>query len=184
MHGPHDTSHEPPEAEGRASASATGGSALVFWLLMAMAVASFAPCVIMPEWRQYQVLHAAEQVQQARVDRLEQAVTEEQRKLDAMRTDPAAVARLAQRELRYRPAGEEVVWVPTPVTAPPGDKPIVVQPPALPGAVAQAAGYLPTLNYDGIFCEAPTRYVIMSMSVALAVVATALFRPRRGDVAG
>ena len=43
----------------------TGGltGAIVYWLLVCMGVSSLAMCVLWPEWREYQAIRTAEQVQ-------------------------------------------------------------------------------------------------------------------------
>jgi cell division protein FtsB len=88
-----------------------GGATVVFWLLLAMGLATFAPCVLLPQWRQYQALSVAEQMAQHRLDVLRSRIDKEQRLLDALRSDPAVVARFAQRDLGYRRPYEQVVKV-------------------------------------------------------------------------
>jgi len=153
------------------------GSPPVFWFLTAMGLAAFAPCILLPEWREYQALRLAEQREQFRVDQVRQAVSEEQRRLEALRSDPAAVARLARREFAFHQPGEEVVavsvaYVPDPpntFTPAPVEPPLVLQ---------RWERFLPPFDYDRIFCDDQTRTLIMGMSLSVIVIAFALFRRR------
>ena len=178
-----------------------GGSGVVFWLLVLMGLSTFAPCVLLPQWRQYQAVHMVEQVAQHRLDMLNSRVGKERRLLDALRSDPVVVARLAQRDLGFRRPYEQVIPVAVPAastmpstlglkhrctTAPcrqPGcsatpcgwrSKPL---PP--PPMLARALSYLPDYDYDRIFCEADTRSIVMGLSLALITVAFGLFTRRR-----
>ncbi len=51
--------------------AASRASAIVYVLLILLALSAFAPSVILPEWRSYQTLRMAEQVAQDRLDRLQ-----------------------------------------------------------------------------------------------------------------
>ena len=52
------------ESCGRAAPPSSSGS-VMFWVLVAMAAAVFAPCVLLPVWREHQALQYAAQVEQA-----------------------------------------------------------------------------------------------------------------------
>ncbi len=153
---------------------------LVFWWLTALAVAAFAPCILLPEWRAYESLWVAEQAELHRLDALEKVVERERRLLEAVQSDPAVLSRLAQRELKFRvPGGRRVIVF---AEAPPGSSdvsftPVPPEPPAL---VARILSYAPVFNYDALFCAPETRTMIMGMSIALLGVA--LWLPR-GTVA-
>ena len=178
---------------------------LVFWLLVALSLSTLAACVILPEWRQYQVLHASRQVQQYRLDRLGQQIDRQQRHLDALRTDPAVVRRLAQRDLALYRSNEKAVFVPVAATAGATgelvcrcssagaqgqawtcpwhmgvEKPFVLDPgvplaASPPPIIAKLVTYLPDYDYMGLFCDGPTRLILMVMSTALMVFAFLLF---------
>ena len=156
--------------------------AAVFWLLTLMGISTFAPCILLPQWRDYQAAKVAEQREQYRVDKLRQLVEREKRQVDALQNDPTVVARLAQRDLGFRRPGETVV----PVAVPPsshydsiaelGDddfQPTPVNPPVW---FSRATSWLPDMNYDAVFCDSSTRPIVMLMSVSIVVVAVALFR--------
>ena len=168
-------------------ASAQRGGTVVFWLLLGLALATLAPCIILPEWRHYQSLKLTEQVQEQRVAQLEDLVERERDRLAAMRTDPGTVARLARRELNYRYEGEQTVWlgagvdsIPARVASGP-TAPIELEPVRPPALVERALASLPELNYDNVFCEPSTRPLVMTMSVGLAVTAFVVFRRPRSD---
>ena len=167
--------------------AAERGGTVVFWLLLGLAVATLAPCIILPEWRHYQSLKLAEQVQEQRVAQLEELVEREQDRLEAMRTDPGTVARLARRELNYRYEGEQTVWlgsgadpIPMELASPPIG-PIKLEPVRPPELVERALAPLPELDYDNVFCEPSTRPLVMTMSVGLALTAFIIFRRPHAD---
>ena len=102
------------DGQGRATAEAvpTGGGP-VPWLLMMMAVAVLAPCILLPEWRDYEALQLSRQAEQHRLEAMREVVEKERRTLEAIQTDPAVVARMAQRELGFKELGS----TPVPVAA-------------------------------------------------------------------
>ena len=147
------------------------GNGVVAWLLMLMALAAFAPCVLLPEWRAYQAVRVEEQAQQHRLDALKRVVDRERRLLEAMQSDPAVIARLAQRDLGFRYPGHRPVLVSVPASSGPTEQPFVPEPVLPPPIVARVASYLPDYDYDAVFCDDRPRLVIMAMSVALIGVA-------------
>ena len=155
---------------------------VVFWMLMLLAFGAFTPCVLLPEWRQYQTLCREEQVQRHRAEALAEQVEEQHRLLMALRSDPAVVARLAQREYRFRRPGDQVVPVSVVgnVDVSVKARPFVPEPVPLPPPFARAASHLPTYDYDRIFCDDETRPIIMAMSVGLIVLTLWLFG-RQGE---
>jgi cell division protein FtsB len=158
------------------------GSPLVFWLLTIMGLAVFAPCIVLPEWRAYQGLRLAEQREQFKVDQVREAVADEQRRLEALRSDPAVVARLARREFAFHQPGEAVVTVPV-ASAPDPPKTFVPAPVEPPVLIKRWERFLPRLNYDRLFCDDETRAPLMGMSLSVIAIAFALFR-RRSVAAG
>ncbi len=148
------------------------GATMVYWVLIFMGVATFAPCIILPEWRHYQQLSMVEQSEQHRADQLRGRLEKDRQFLEAMRSDPAVIARLAQRDLRYKrldektvpvdlgaafDASESAAFVPQPVT-----------PPSWFGRITQ---HLPSIDYDQIFCDKKTSSILMAMSVGLIAIA-------------
>ncbi len=147
---------------------------LVFWMLMAMGLGTFTPCVLLPEWREYQAMHAAEQAEQHRLDRMREVVERERHLLEAMQSDPAVIARVAQRDLRFYRPGDTTVAVDVPLAAS-SEQPFAAKPIEPPAFLARAGGYLPRFNYDALFCDSRTRPILLAMSVGLIVVAIGLF---------
>lgn len=158
------------------------GAGLVFWLLVLMALATFTPCVLLPEWRHYQALCLAEQMQQHRVDQLAKNLERDKRMLDAVRSDPAVIARVAQRDLRYQKIDETTV--PISIAGNLGDTtndPFVAKPVTLPAPLDRWSAKLPAFDYDAIFCDPKTSSLLMAMSVALLVVAVGMVTKRTGN---
>ena len=172
----------------------TGGltGAIVYWLLVGMGVSSLAMCVLWPEWREYQAIRTAEQVQRKRVDSLRSTLREERRRLEALRDDPAVIARLARRELNYRGPSDRLVAVKVVHAAPNvrrsldlsfnGEssagpdrdlQPLSISPPF--------AAFLPQYDYDHVFSDDRCRWVLATLSVGLLTVAVILFRRRPSE---
>jgi hypothetical protein len=147
----------------------------VYWMLLLMGLATFTPCVVLPEWREYQALRMAEQTERHRLDEMQRVVDRERNLLEAMQSDPAVIGRLAQRDLHFRRPGDTSVAVSVPLTATALQAPFVGKPIEPPVALARARSYLPDFNYDALFCDNRTRPIIMVMSVGLIVTAIALF---------
>ncbi len=151
------------------------GGAIVYWLLLGMALAGFTPCVLLPEWRHLQSLELAERASAERVRVLQERVDREQRVLEAMTSDAGAVARLAQRDLGLRYADEEHVELGSiePSSMIPAD--LVSEPPVPPIEVDPV---WPDPALDRLFCDPATRPLIMGLSAGLAAVAFLLFGRR------
>ena len=150
----------------------------VYWMLILMGLAAFTPCVVLPEWREYQALRLAEQAERHRLDEMQRVVERERDLLEAMQSDPAVMARLAQRDLHFRRPGDTSVAVSVPLTTVAPEDPFMASPIEPPLALARARSYLPDFNYDQLFCDDRTRLIILVMSVGLIVTAIALFSGR------
>ena len=165
-----------PAARPTARGPRDGGhsSEPVAWMLILLAMGVFTPCVLLPEWRTYQALSEAEQVEQHRVDSLKTVVDRERHILEATRDDPAVLARLAQRDLGFRQAGEKSISVDVPPVTSSSEEAFTPKPEPLPPSLARLAGYLPEYDYDAVFCDGRTRLTLMAMSCALLVIALCL----------
>lgn len=150
----------------------------VFWLLIAMGLATFTPCVLLPEWREYQALRLAEQHEQHRLDGLRRAVERERQMVDAVQSDPAVIARVAQRDLHFYRPGDTTVAVDVPLQAT-NEEAFTPQAIELPRSMIRAGAYLPSFNYDAVFCDPRTRPIVMGLSVGLVLCACAIFWNRR-----
>lgn len=166
----------------RAESSPKVNGAAVFWFLILLGVSTFAPCILLPEWRAYQAAKIAEQREQHRLDTLRSVVARERRQLDAIHNDPTVVARLAQRDLGFHRPGEKVVTVPVEnpdrfaSIADLEDEGFVPQPVPPPVWFSRASWWLPDFDYDAVFCDPTTRPIVMLMSVSIIVVAVVLFQ--------
>jgi cell division protein FtsB len=159
----------------------SGGSGLMFWILVGMAAVVFAPCVLLPVWRDYQALQYAEQVEQAGLEQARAELHQQQRRLEALQSDPAAIARVARREFRYRDPQEIAVPVSVRPEGPLEAAPVVLTPVQPPAAVAWLTERLPETDYDRLFCAAPTRTILMGLAGGLVCSAFLLYWPRRVD---
>ncbi len=163
----------------------TTNGAAVFWFLVLLGVSTFAPCIIVPEWRSYQSAKVAEQREQHRLDKLREVVARERRQVDAIQNDPTVVARLAQRDLGFHRPGETVVPVAVENQdhfariAELDDVDFVPSPVLPPNWFSRAMWWLPDFNYDAIFCDPSTRPIVMLMSISVIVVAVVLFHRAR-----
>jgi hypothetical protein len=158
--------------------SKRAGGGWVCWGLMLMGLATLAPCILLPEWREYQALKVAQQHEEHRLSDIESALEREKRSLVAIQTDPAVVARLARRDLRFHDPAETRVRVQSALGATTSASPFVPQPVNPPAWAAAGERYLPRLNYDGVFCDEETRRIVMGMSLGLLALSMAL-SPRR-----
>ncbi len=150
----------------------------VFWLLALMGIGAFAPCVILPEWRDYQAARLIEQREQNRLDQLQRIVQRERLFLDALQNDPEVVARLAQRDLGFLRMDAKVIPVQVASGVDDDDSSFVLQPVTPPEWFERASAFLPDMDYDAVFCDNRTRPIVMVMSVSLIVVAVILFHRR------
>ena len=139
-----------------------------------MALAVFASCVLLPEWRGVQQVHGRKQLEEHRLAEMQRAVERERRSLTALRHDPAVISRLAQRELRFRDRRSAAVRVSVAWQdegAAEAVSPFTPRAMPLPGVLADIAGRFPALNYDRVFCDDHTRIVLMCLSIGLILVA-------------
>jgi hypothetical protein len=148
---------------------------ILFWALAGLALAAFVPCILVPEWKHYELLHLREQWEQFRVDQLQAAVNREKRLLEAIRTDPAVVARLAQRDLGLARRNERAILVSVPSVPEPSGPRFAPTPPELPSIVARWRGFLPNYEYESLFTNPRTRVPILLMSTGLMALAFWLF---------
>jgi hypothetical protein len=156
----------------------------MFWVMVLMAIVVFAPCVLLPEWRQYQALRLAEQAEEHRVEQARLALARERAALEAMRSDPGVIARVAQRDLQFRRVDEREIAVALPAVADaPAHEPFVPRAEQLPAPLARAARNLPAFDYDQLFCDPRTNRILMALSIGLIGVAFGFVGRRRPETA-
>ncbi|MFH0983429.1 MAG: septum formation initiator family protein [Planctomycetota bacterium] len=151
----------------------------MFWVLVGMAAAVLAPCILLPVWREYQALRYAEQVEQAGLEQARAELGQQRRRLQALQNDPAVIARVARRELRYRDPQETVVPVSVPPEEPIETAPLVLKPVEPPSALRWLVDLLPETDYDRLFCAGPTRTTLMGLAAGLVLSAFVIYSPRR-----
>ncbi len=159
-----------PSGRDRGAARRSGPTP-VAWLLMFMGVATFAPAVILPEWRSYELLKASEQVELHRLQTLQLVVNQQRRALRALQSDPAVLVRLAKRDLGYREPGTDEVVVAAGHQYSPSRETFTSTPIRPPEILRPLLAKLPVLNYDAVFCDEATRPIVMVMSLALMLSA-------------
>ncbi len=147
-----------------------------------MGLGTFAPCILLPEWRKYQTLESAARIEEHRTAVLQAELDDQRRLLTAICSDPAVVARLAQRELGYERPDVAAITVAAPIAARGPEVPFVPPLAQPPQALARLSNMLPGFDYDRIFCDGEVRPVVMAMSIGLIVLAMALFGPRSRPV--
>ncbi|MBI1826152.1 MAG: hypothetical protein HY287_04205 [Planctomycetes bacterium] len=95
----------------KANAHSAPGHPFVFWLLLLMGIAAFAPCILLPEWREFQAVRLAEDRQAAKVRGMEEVVDHQRQLLEGLQSDPAVISRIAQRDLHFHHPGDGAVYV-------------------------------------------------------------------------
>jgi hypothetical protein len=171
------------QPEGDSSAPREGG--WVFWALFAMAMVGFAPCVLVPAWRDYQETRLVKQYEQATLDRMKESLADQRNLAEALRSDPSVMARAAQRELEYtRPGEQRVVVIPAEraTEADETEPTFTPEPVPPPAPVRWLVRLLPPLDYDAVFCDPSTRGIIILLCGGVLAAAFVLFPPyRRGS---
>ena len=153
--------------------------ALLFWSFVGVSLLLFAACLLLPEWRQAEQYAARLVARQQRVDELRRRVATQERTLEALRSDPLIIARVAERELRYRRPDEEEVYLPA------STKSIVQEGTRVPEFEPDPVGYLPPWFAaripDGpwirVFFDSPDREVCLTMAGVLFISAFWIYPP-------
>ncbi len=151
----------------------------MFWLLVLLASATFAPCVIVPVLREYRAVKLLEKVETGAIERMRTDVGRQRAHLDALRKDPLVVARVAQRDLAYTRRNETTVFVGVGSPVEKVSAPAVLGKVELPTVVATVLGWLPFSDRSDIYADPATRGTLMALSGALLVAAFLLYPPRR-----
>src|SRR5690606_3437444 len=102
--------HSPP-SDRPTSAAAMAAHVIMFWVLTGMALAVFAPCVLVPIWQELEGVRAYRDEMRAAIQSLQAQVRKNQERINGLREDPLANERIARRELNYRPEAEQIVRV-------------------------------------------------------------------------
>jgi hypothetical protein len=150
----------------------------MFWVLAFLAVLTFAPCLLLPEWRTVEGLRLSESVKSALLQKKRDRLAGLEHKLAVLDHDPAAVGRLALRSMGYQPVqGEMVPVIVSDVRVTPrffpsestiGQRSLVAE---LPSTIRSAASWLPSWDYDQVFARGSSRRWLMALSVGLLLAA-------------
>ena len=159
-----------------------GSGSVVYWLLVLMGLLTFVPCVVLPEWRKYQSIQLAEQEMKHRVEVQTARLKNQERHLDALRSDPAALFRLARRDYGYRHFQEKVVPLEVANYKSEFDIQFTPQPVEPPVPIKGIVGHLPEFEYDAIFCHEDTRLIVLGLSTLLLTVAVVVLGKREFTV--
>ncbi len=158
----------------------------MFWLLVSMALAVFAPCVLLPVWVETESVLVYERSLERRLEELREQHRLNEIHIQALETDPLVSERLVRRELNYRPDPERLVHLPPEQLAAvhvrvPED--VIAGPPevevAPPDWVLTIRSWLPSWPWRRLFATDPNRVLMLLMSGGLLVSAFLLYDPRR-----
>jgi hypothetical protein len=85
-------------------------SPFVAWVLLLAGLGTLAPTVLLPIWDDLQTLRFVEDLERAETESFRKTLESKKRHMDALRSDPAVVARVARRESYIR-GPEDTVFV-------------------------------------------------------------------------
>jgi len=156
-----------------------GAAPWVFWFLLGLAFAAFIPCIVLPEWRDYQAARVAEEAVARENARIRTELSRQRQVLEAVRSDPAVMERMARRELAYAKPGEVAAPRLSLEVEEPPERAELIEAPAPPAPIERILTWMPFAADDNIFCDPSTRLLIMALSGGLVVTAFVLFPPRR-----
>lgn len=159
--------------------------AIMFYLLSTVALLIFAPCVIVPIWRDVQKLGETERALRALVLQLQDQMEKNKIRIDALKNDPLVIERVARRELNRTSADEQHVrWSAAELAAlrlniPHDlyDKP-ELPPLSVPPWVESAKKWLPAWAWPEMFAKSPNREFLLVMAGCLLLTAFVLYTPR------
>ncbi len=159
--------------------------AIMFYLLSIAAMLIFAPCVLVPIWRDVQKLQQVERQDALAIAELHQQIERNNTRIKALEADPLVIERVARRELNERPADEQHIRFSAAelaalrVNLPPElDNPLEVPPPPTPAWVAWINRWLPAWAWSDLFAKSPNREMLLVMAGGLLLTAFVLYTPR------
>ncbi len=161
---------------------APAAHAIMFWWLTFLAMAVFAPCVLVPIWGKTEDIIEHERSAAALVADLQAQADRNEAQIRALLGDPLVNQRIVRRELNYRPEGEEVVHWPaaelTPLDIVLPEPPLAAdleRPNHRPAWVTSLIRWLPPWPWRGLFAESPSRPVMLMMAGGLLATAFLLY---------
>jgi len=157
----------------------------MFYLLSTAALLIFAPCVLVPIWRDVQKLSENERALRALVLSLHEEIARNEIRIEALKNDPLVVERVARRELNQRSENEQHVrWTPAELAAlrlniPHDlDKRPELPPASIPAWAASAKKWLPAWAWSELFAKSPNREFLLVMAGCLLLTAFVLYTPK------
>jgi hypothetical protein len=159
--------------------------AIMFYVLSLVAMIIFAPCVLVPIWRDVQKLGEDERTMAALVAQLNQQIQRNNERIEALQADPQVINRVARRELNRQPADEQHIrWsqaemaavrlnLPTELCDSPPPPPL-----AMPVWVVQMSSWLPAWANSDLFAKSPNREMMLVMAGSLLLTAFVLYTPK------
>ncbi len=154
------------------------GEVLMFWVLLLMAGATFAACILVPIADQHERLLVQEEQMRAELARLDGELAQTQQAIEAIRSDPAVNEQLAKAVLNYRRPGERrVKVVPEISVATRGSTGAALPKSGAAGALwwRAALDWLPQLAWKRVFAERNTRAVLLLLSAGTVAAAFWLY---------
>jgi hypothetical protein len=188
---PHDRSRPPAPL-----AALAGGSAahpIMFWVLTTLALATFAPCVLVPVYMEVEEARDYEVQMRGVIAELQARRDRNAMHIQALEADPLVNERIARRELNQQPSTEQLVRVPrrelagTELRVPDlllSDTPEIEEPEPL--WVTRLRGWLPDWPWRELFGKPANRNLLLIMAGGLLAAAFILFgrHPARKPVHG
>jgi hypothetical protein len=161
---------------------------IMYWLLTLVAMAIFAPCVLMPIWVRSDQILESEQDARRLISELEMQVDRNAERIRALTADPAVNERLMKHELRYREEGEQLIaWPKSELAAIPVDlselqpeDDFEPAPNPYPQWALAVRQWLPKWQWRELFTKSPSRPLLLMMSAGLLITAVLLYGPRPG----
>ena len=167
-----------------ADSSAPAGHAIMFWVLTTLAMAVFAPCVLVPIWLETEEVIEHERSAAALVAGLQRQVDRNDARARALLADPLVNERIIRRELNFRPDGEQVVrWrsaelVGLDLDLPEPSPDAAIEPSDHhPAWMTPLGRWLPPWPWRKLFGESPNRSLLLVLAGGLLVSAFVLYGP-------
>ncbi len=160
----------------------------MFYVLSTLALAIFAPCVLVPAWAESAQLREYHRDLAVVVAGLQAQVEANNARSERWRSDPLVSERAVRREFNYQPPGEQVIRsgqdgavALTALSEYPSLKRTVPRaaPNPVPAWVTGTKRWLPAWNWSFLFARSPNRELLLLMSGGLLLTAFILYAPQR-----
>lgn len=163
-------------------ASGSVAHTIMFWVLTTLALAVFAPCVLVPIWIEVEQAADYEKGMAEVIADLQAQSQRNDKRIQALLADPLVNERIARRELNYVPAGEQVTrWsadelanlhTPIPAGVLSAD---AAQSEQTPNWAKSVIRWLPAWPWRELFAEKNNRCLLLLMAGGLIATAFLLY---------